>query len=447
MALKRKKKPGKPTQSESVSDGIQKRTRKDGSFWFRISIYKAETKQIKWYPQAETRHLRTLEEAIEYRKLRMAEAQTYTFLLRKKLDWRNKFVDFDKLVQEFYVPERKEAAPQSWRNSVHYVEQYVMPFFLGVKQSNNLESWHLFYEEFYEHLKTATASKGKREIKYNTKNHAIVALNTFMGCMFRKGKVSALHKCRLFPDHLMNRRGLKDIYSDEEYLEVGKRLKEINEDHYEFFELLKNTGMRVNEARGIALDDFFRGIPKDKKFEYIIKEFPGEVLGYLFIVDQPSAMRVNAIRDNNGCIARTALKHQNKMPLERRGRLIPITNVLFSILARRRNTARAQLKDKIYGLDPTNYLLFDTLVLTNFEKNLEKACILSGTKYKSPHCLRHTYATNLSGECQGGRIVKLVLGHKKDETTEKYVHLFALLKRGIEMDAAIELDEDWDTEI
>lgn len=47
-----------------------------------------------------------------------------------------------------------------------------------------------------------------------------------------------------------------------------------------------------------------------------------------------------------------------------------------------------------------------------------------GYRSKSAHCLRHTFATDLASRALGDTtLCKMVLGHKDEETTARYVRL------------------------
>ena len=60
-------------------------------------------------------------------------------------------------------------------------------------------------------------------------------------------------------------------------------------------------------------------------------------------------------------------------------------------------------------------------------ENLSKVCSL---KKKSPHVLRHTFATTMLNHDSGIESLKRLLGHAKLSTTEIYTHTtFAQLKR------------------
>lgn len=55
-----------------------------------------------------------------------------------------------------------------------------------------------------------------------------------------------------------------------------------------------------------------------------------------------------------------------------------------------------------------------------------------GTRFthKSPHCARHTFATNFAGMTNADTgLCRLVLGHRDEDTTLGYVHLFEQINR------------------
>jgi hypothetical protein len=124
----------------------------------------------------------TDEQANAFCSLKSAEHETARLRIQRKLEWRTKFYDFNELMGIFTV-EIKKMAPNSWENNIYFLEQYALPFFLQNKQCNNLNNWHIYYDEFRDWLETARTVKGDRPLAYSTKNHVISALNTFMVIM------------------------------------------------------------------------------------------------------------------------------------------------------------------------------------------------------------------------------------------------------------------------
>lgn len=71
-----------------------------------------------------------------------------------------------------------------------------------------------------------------------------------------------------------------------------------------------------------------------------------------------------------------------------------------------------------------------------FTSHLKRAYRLLNGKYKfkSPHCLRHTFATELAGVTLGDTtLCKSILGHRDEDTTKKYIHLFEQINQKMKM--------------
>ena len=99
-------------------------------------------------------------------------------------------------------------------------------------------------------------------------------------------------------------------------------------------------------------------------------------------------------------------------------------------MAKRVNSQLELHEQRKYGKEFSDYLLFDSLNKNNYAKLLKKAYEGTQFKYKSPHCARHTFATNFAGKVFGdGVLCQLILGHKDIETTKGYVHLFEAINR------------------
>ena len=75
-------------------------------------------------------------------------------------------------------------------------------------------------------------------------------------------------------------------------------------------------------------------------------------------------------------------------------------------------------------------LLPKFLIETSVKDNELSWKNITAFKHKSPHCARHTFATNLAGLTHADTgFCRLVLGHKDEDTTLGYVHLFEQINR------------------
>ena len=179
--------------------------------------------------------------------------------------------------------------------------------------------------------------------------------------------------------------------------------------------------MRLNELRGISLDNTFKGTVDNEKLnaEFLRNGFT--TYGYILLESQPAQdthCRIDGVK-----IERKPLKSRKSISYND-GRLIPIFDkVAFNILAKRYNEQGEFYKKLIWGLDKKNYLLFENVTKNFLAKKLHEAYEQTTFRYKPPHCLRHTRATYLAGETQSYILASLLLGHKKMETTDRYIHL------------------------
>ena len=55
-------------------------------------------------------------------------------------------------LMQTYSDYQKKAAPNSYRNNLHYIKYYVFPFFLEEKKCSNLEEWTYHYDDFKDWL-------------------------------------------------------------------------------------------------------------------------------------------------------------------------------------------------------------------------------------------------------------------------------------------------------
>lgn len=374
----------------------------------------------------------SVEKANQFCRIKESEHEAAKLRIQRKLEWKSKFYDFTKLL-EIFEKDVKIAAPNSWENTIYYLEHYAFPFFLGEKQCNNLNSWCVHYGDFTEWLKTCKTSKGNRELSYSTKNHVVSALNSFMVSMKKRGQVEDIEKCPKFPTHMLNARTAEDVLSAEECTEVYAKLFEISEDSAHFFLVLLHTGLRLSEGLGLSLDDVYEGEPGHEVLRRLLKSRDLHSYGYISLWSQVA--NGNHPR-NDFQVKRKPLKGRKKMD-SLSGRTVPILDKkAFNILVSRFNKCDQQLSKAQYGSDPKNYLLFDGLTKGTFASHLKRAYESLAGRYrqKSAHCLRHTCATELAGKALGDTtLCKMVLGHKDEETTSRYVHLFEQINQKAKM--------------
>lgn len=168
------------------------RTNSNGEKYYSFVYYDRVTKKPKRISKTEIRRrfgrdITDHDKAIEACKLLAAESDSLKKRIDKRIAWESEFYSFSQLI-EFYEAQQRKKAPNSFKNNVHYLKYYVLPFFLGIKKCNNLSMWFDYYTEFKDWLEDeARLIMGPEQgISYASMNHAISALNTFMHGLFRR---------------------------------------------------------------------------------------------------------------------------------------------------------------------------------------------------------------------------------------------------------------------
>ncbi len=227
----------------------------------------------------------------------------------------------------------------------------------------------------------------------------------------------------------MNYRDADSLIPRKEFDHIYKRMLELDEQSAIFYQTCYFTGMRFNEVFGLSIDDLFPGEIEDNVLNKILEQHDIEYYGYIVLQDQPSdkARKRNA----DGTIERKPLKSKKSIS-EKNNRIIPITDKdLYNNLVKLYKKQKELQKNKVYGHESKNYVLFDELNVSMPKRFLESAYSLSGFQYKTFHCCRHTRATELVGLTQNFILAKYWLGHSRQETTERYTHIFQQSNRQV----------------
>jgi integrase len=417
---------------------------RQGKAWFQFRFYNPTTKRSEPIPKEKTEHIRTAAEADEFNRIYSTGLNSTKLRIEMKLAWKSKHHNLMQLRKKF-EKSRKEDAPNTWKGSMMYFDQYIVPFFAEVKECNNINNWSLYFEDFKEHLlkvkKVKAASMGRNEtLAYNTRNHIINTLNKFLEYMSKIRECEVQPKMSNFPDHLMNVRTVEDIYSPEEYSAVVDWLQEHDPAVAELFIVLRHTGLRINEAFGLSMNDILDDVPDLESLKRGLETFNIHAHGHIWLRTQPLLASIRTPTEfkdrfgkvwTAGSVPRKDLKHKDKKTEDHKHRYIPIENTAaWNILVGRYEEQSDLLEQKVHGKLLPDYLLFDGLYYQRVWKSVNAACEAVRIPIKSPHCLRHTFATELAEKTLGNAMmIGTILGHMDQETTAKYMHLAGLLRK------------------
>ena len=434
--------------------GYAKKQDRKGNVWYSFLVYDTSIKKNVKLRKTDIRNrfgkdITTEAEAEKVMKLLKAEYDSVKERYKKRLEWKEKYFNFASLL-EHYEKRQKKKAPYGYKNSVHYLKYYVLPYFLNIAQNNNIGGWYLDYPKFRYWLEDEAKliQKPNQNISYASKNHAIKALNTFMRHLKEESILTELHICEAFHDSKLNERTIDDVITDDEFKNVYERLK-INGDHNEaeFFSMLYWTGMRFNEAIGISLADIYKGDISRESFKNLlwrnriyfndeikdVENYLYRYFGFFTLSSQPdnNGSR-NITRDSNGKVDRKPLKSKKAIS-ERNTRVIPIINdELWDSLVVRAKSAYQDWKNRTHlTSDKSSYLLFEGINKTTTTNKLKKAFEECGIRYKTWHCCRHTRGTFLYGKTGDKALSMSWLGHSSERVHDKYLHTYEALMREI----------------
>lgn len=237
-------------------------------------------------------------------------------------------------------------------------------------------------------------------------------------------------RCTMLAKHLLNRKGIETYISTAEFNNVYNKLLTIDKDVADFYLVLANTGLRLNECLGLAASHIFKGAPTEANLVKMLQRFNLTSVVHIILDSQPSSS--TEVRDKDKKVLRKPLKHRKKIE-PKNNRIIPVSDMAAAkILADRFNAQAANIKNKLYGDNRSQYLLFEGLHKNRVSSKLRKAYESLGLPPKSPHDCRHTYCTNLIAQTEGHHfLAKYVLGHTDIATTENYLHLWAVIQQKI----------------
>lgn len=419
---------------------LEKRKLKDGNFKYsylyycfnqRKNIRLREDEIIERYGKLPTSDneasdaLRVLKMSLEVRKLEFSRLQ----------EWKSKYLDYSKFLDEFKMKWMPKQAPNSFKNTNFYLENYVLFWFLGVKNLNNPLLWPDSYVDFKEWLNnSATLTTNKhQQISNSSKTNCIKALNNFLKFLKEKKVFKSIEFCTSIDKNRKFKRTVEDVVLPEEFDLVFNELLKINESIAYYYRLLYFSGMRSNEGLGISIDDFIPGVADGICDDF--ERYNYTCYGYIVLESQPKEYPIRDIKTNH--VVRKPLKSKFDISPEN-SRTIPIIDkILFNYLAKCFNREVLNFEKKRFGSDKKDYLFFEDITKIKIRRALSEAYRNLNLKEKSPHCLRHSRATLLAGETKNFLLIQQWLGHTKQETTAQYIHLAGLLNKKAKMNTLI----------
>lgn len=328
--------------------------------------------------------------------------------------------DLNHIVQEFLVW-HKNTATNTHETAKCWLLIYIFPFFLYEKKAQ-YGMWPQYFEEFKEHLMSVVSEKTGKPLSYSSRNHVIKYLNLFLVFLkIKKKSIAAFDKCSYFPKSLVNARGIESLVTKNEQHHLVSMMD--GDESLEFYYILLNTGLRLNELfslQAACVDDQI-----DKLKPLILKPFQTmglHIFGYIRLESQVTNPHPLDIRDESGAINRKPLKCRKKISQENH-RIIPIYDKkAWDILVKYRRRAYKDFSEKRFKSNNVNdYLLFNIPL-----QRLTKAISRHFNNKKSAHCARHSYTTELATKFLqfniGPEYVRHITGHGIEEW-RRYTHL------------------------
>lgn len=387
-------------------------------------VYSQDGKRVRLKKDSHP-HFKTRHEAEQWAKAKESELECAKSRVIRRLQWKTQFYEFAKIADD-YIEDCKKTQPNSWKNTEHALHQYVYPYFLDVKKSNNPNNWSLHFDDFKDWLENEAVGirRPRRQISYATKNHCIKTLNTFMTFLMRQNLVekSNVYKMTAFPGSKINRRDASALIPEDEFRVIHQLLKEKNPVAATFFETAFWTGMRFSEIFGLSIDDLFPGDLDESVLSTALVHHKIPYFGYIVLESQPA----KKIRDRmpDGSIKRKPLKGKPKIG-EKHNRIIPIiSKELFNNLVRLYKIQKEKFDRRVYGTNPKDYVLFEELTHSEAVVTLRETYGLTKYLTKSYHCCRHTRCTELVGKTRDFVLAQMWLGHARQETTLHYTHIY-----------------------
>lgn len=165
----------------------------------------------------------------------------------------------------------------------------------------------------------------------------------------------------------------------------------------------------------LEMDAILKEIPFDNNFEGLRDKLLIELL-YATGIRRAELINIK-LEDFNG--AKTTLKVLGKRNKERIIPIVPAILPLLSSYLRTRSELQVTIDGDFLFLTKSGDKIYETLVYRVINKYLG---MVSSKVKKSPHILRHTFATHLLNHGADLNAVKELLGHSSLASTQVYTH-------------------------
>lgn len=351
---------------------------------------------------------------------------------KQREEWRFDNEKFDRLVKK-YKEYLIKKAPRSYSGKMTYLNYYVMPFFIGIKNEKNLNNWFTHFDEYFKWLGTTSSYKNKeRKLKPNSINHCVNECNQFLNYMAYLGECKIQPLCKgIRHAKRKSRKNLDSVFTDDESEALYQFLKNKNETYADAFWLLLKTGMRISELRGLNPTNVRKGvIPHDILNKLIERSEMGPYGAYLFFNFQVDGKTTQ--RSEKG-ISHVPLKGKDtdsdENIEESDTRYVPIWDSRAKeIIKKYMDIEEKKLKTKIHGDNIKQYSFFYDSVTSTILNFAFQSFYNKNKQYKRKTChdCRHSYATWLGGHEISGILQTLICGHQ-EESAQRYNHLKSLM--------------------
>lgn len=403
---------------------VQKRKNRHG-IYYSFSYTDRAGKRVR-LSRDDHPHFTNEAAAKEWARKKSAEFEAETAKKERRIGWRDKFYEFDTELVPIYENYQKNNAPNSWSDSVRYLRFYVLPWFLSEKAANNLNTWHFYRQEFRDYVEFhAKKLRSDELLSYSSKNKVIHALNTFLECMGKYGKMNPddVKLCEVFPAEKLILKNHESVIDADELKEICSRLDKTSPNCRDFFYVLYHTGLRHNELLSVSMQMLKSGEIVGPIGEEL-KKCQIQTHGYLVLTSQVQRFEQGiGARNENGKLNRKPLKGRPKID-PAYDRIIPISDKdCWNVLAKRWKAQELLHTQRVFGSNLDDYLLFEGCTQTRLGKDLNAAYKGTEFKKKTFHDCRHSYCTNFVGQTRSFFLARQILGHKSD-AFERYLHIY-----------------------